>query len=169
MSDTVMDIAEGDDAAAPAVRIPITVKHHDTPPDDGADDLALETGGTSEQASNPHGGLGLDFTHFEFLEAASQPSQSSDDEAEDSIVVDYGAVQVEFSDPVADTLVFIAEPDAPGGGTVYPEVEIHFCSTVGNTKTAEREVYLQYEFEPIHAEPLTGEDFTMNFTEIEWL
>lgn len=72
------------------------------------------------------------------------------------------------ADPVGDTLVFIDEPDAPSGGTVYPEVDIHFTSTVGNSETGEREIFLTYQLEPIHDEPLPPED-PLTILEIEWM
>ncbi len=89
-------------------------------------------------------------------------------------------------DPIADMLVFKAEPDAPT--EAYPEVEIHFASTVGNAEPrhsgeqeidlsdgsfvgsgeavlAEREIYLRYEFEDAHAEPLPTEETSAIYSE----
>jgi type VI secretion system secreted protein Hcp len=65
--------------------------------------------------------------------------------------------------------------EACANGTFFPEVEIHFCSTVKN----KQEPYLTYKMKNVivssysfHAQasgsPLPSEEVTLGFTEIEW-
>lgn len=60
-------------------------------------------------------------------------------------------------------------------GTFFPEVEIHFCSTVGN----KQEPYLTYKLKHVvvssygfhgnaSGDPLPSEELTLGYTEVEW-
>ena len=65
--------------------------------------------------------------------------------------------------------------EACANGTFYPEVEIHFCTTVKN----KQEPYIKYKlkdvivssysFSGIHTgDPLPSEQITLAYTEVEW-
>ena len=65
--------------------------------------------------------------------------------------------------------------EACANGTFFQEVEVHFCSTVGN----KQEPYLKYKLKDvivssysIHAnssgDPLPSEAITLGYTEVEW-
>lgn len=65
--------------------------------------------------------------------------------------------------------------EACANGTFFPEVEIHFCSTVGN----KQEPYLKYLLKDVivssfsfhgnsAGDPLPSEEITLGYTEVEW-
>src|SRR4051812_44008504 len=65
--------------------------------------------------------------------------------------------------------------EACANGTFYPEVEIHFCSQVGN----KQEPYLKYKLYNVilssygfhgnsAGSPIPSEEVTLGFTKIEW-
>ncbi len=65
--------------------------------------------------------------------------------------------------------------EACANGTFFPEVEIHFCSTVGN----KQEPYLKYKLHNVivssysfqgmaTGDPLPSESITLGYTEVEW-
>ncbi|XAL99000.1 type VI secretion system tube protein Hcp [Phycisphaeraceae bacterium D3-23] len=65
--------------------------------------------------------------------------------------------------------------EACANGTFYPEVEIHFCSTVKN----KQEPYLKYKLSNVivssysfhgtsSGDPLPSEEITLGYTEVEW-
>ena len=65
--------------------------------------------------------------------------------------------------------------EACANGTFYPEVEIHFCSTLKN----KQQTYLKYKMKNVivssysfhgnkSGDPLPTEDVTIGFTEVEW-
>ena len=65
--------------------------------------------------------------------------------------------------------------EACANGTFYPEVEVHFCTTIKN----KQQTYLSYKLKNVivtsysfhgnkTGNPLPTEDVTVGFTEIEW-
>ena len=65
--------------------------------------------------------------------------------------------------------------EACANGTFYPEVEVHFCSTVKN----KQEPYLTYKLKDVivtsysfhgnaAGDPLPSEELTLGYTEVEW-
>jgi type VI secretion system secreted protein Hcp len=65
--------------------------------------------------------------------------------------------------------------EACANGTFYPEVEIHFCTTVKN----KQEPYLKYKLKNVivssysfsgigSGNPLPSESVTLSYTEVEW-
>lgn len=65
--------------------------------------------------------------------------------------------------------------EACANGTFFSEVEIHFCSTVGN----KQEPYLKYKLKDVivssysisansSGDPLPSESITLGYTEVEW-
>lgn len=65
--------------------------------------------------------------------------------------------------------------EACANGTFYPEVEIHFCTTVKN----KQEPYLKYKLSNVivssysfhgtaAGDPLPSEEITLGYTEVEW-